>query len=158
MNEADKERYFREKEAYERITGHVLPVAKVRKKRLNLAFLIYFFQVVISNPTSNSASQDSTGATRSAFVDLVGLYCSLKNIPSGALERAAIDPASGTQNGRTNTAGEGSSCKRYIVPLKSYSASYNILKTIFKVFKSQPSLPPATSAWCSTATGCSRTG
>ena len=111
MNEADKERYFREKEAYERITGHVLPVAKVRKKRLNLAFLIYFFQVVISNPTSNSASQDSTGATRSAFVDLVGLCCSPKNIPSGALERAAIDPASGTQNGRTNTAGEGSSCK-----------------------------------------------
>jgi len=48
MNEADKERYFREKEAYERITGHVLPVAKV----------------VISNPTFNSASQDSTGATR----------------------------------------------------------------------------------------------
>ena len=36
MNEADKERYFREKEAYERITGHVLPVAKVRKKRMDL--------------------------------------------------------------------------------------------------------------------------
>ena len=38
MNEADKERYFREKEAYERITGHVLPVAKVGKKRMDLFF------------------------------------------------------------------------------------------------------------------------
>ena len=34
MNEADKERYFREKEAYERITGQVLPVAKVVRKHL----------------------------------------------------------------------------------------------------------------------------
>ena len=34
MNEADKERYFREKEAYERITGHVLPVAKVIREYL----------------------------------------------------------------------------------------------------------------------------
>ena len=113
---------------------------------MDLVFLIYSFQVVISNHTSNSASQDSTGATRSAFVDLVGLCCRVKNIPSGALEWAAIDPASGTQNGRTNIAGEGSSCSQYIISLKSCSASYNILRIVFKVFKSQSSVPPATSA------------
>ena len=93
MNEADKERYFREKEAYERITGHVLPVAKVRKKRLNLAFLIYFFQVVISNPTFNSASQDSTGATRSAFVDPVGLCCSPKKHPIRCIRAGCNRPS-----------------------------------------------------------------
>ena len=36
MNEADKERYFREKEAYERVTGQVLPVAKVVRGNLHL--------------------------------------------------------------------------------------------------------------------------
>jgi len=46
MNEADKERYFREKEAYERITGHVLPVAKA----------------LVSS--SGPAVQDASGATR----------------------------------------------------------------------------------------------
>ena len=93
MNEADKERYFREKEAYERITGHVLPVAKVRKKRMDLVILIYSFQVVISNPTSNSASQDSTGATRSAFVDLVRLCCSLKKHPIRCIRAGCNRPS-----------------------------------------------------------------
>ena len=37
MNEADKERYFREKEAYERVTGQVLPVSKVVRGNLHLS-------------------------------------------------------------------------------------------------------------------------
>ena len=41
MNEADKERYFREKEAYERITGQVFPVSKVLKR--SLSTLVFFF-------------------------------------------------------------------------------------------------------------------
>ena len=42
MNEADKERYFREKEAYERITGHVLPVAKVIREYLQFWHSFFF--------------------------------------------------------------------------------------------------------------------
>jgi len=45
MNEVDKERYFREKEVYERVTGQVLPVSKVVS-------------------SSGPAVQDASGATR----------------------------------------------------------------------------------------------
>ena len=41
MNEADKERYFREKEAYERITGQVLPVSKVVREHLQFSLLLF---------------------------------------------------------------------------------------------------------------------
>ena len=61
MNEADKERYFREKEAYERITGQVLPVAKVVREHLQL-WLSHFLQALISS--SGPAVQDASGATR----------------------------------------------------------------------------------------------
>ena len=43
MNEADKERYFREKEAYERVTGQVLPVAKVVRGNLHLSLSHFVF-------------------------------------------------------------------------------------------------------------------
>ena len=41
MNEADKERYFREKEAYERITGQVLPVSKVVREHIQFSLLLF---------------------------------------------------------------------------------------------------------------------
>ena len=59
MNEADKERYFREKEAYERVTGHVLPVAKVVGENLQAS---HFPPQVVSS--SGPALQDASGATR----------------------------------------------------------------------------------------------
>ena len=63
MNEADKERYFREKEAYERITGQVFPVSKVFEEIVfNLVFFLVY-QVIVSSNTSN-ALQDASGATR----------------------------------------------------------------------------------------------
>ena len=43
MNEADKERYFREKEAYERVTGQVLPVSKVVRGNLHLSLSHFVF-------------------------------------------------------------------------------------------------------------------
>ena len=54
MHEVDKERYFREKEAYERVTGQVLPVPN-KVVRLNLqAFPIssggFFLWLCIGRP------------------------------------------------------------------------------------------------------------
>ena len=63
MNEADKERYFREKVAYERITGQFFPVSKVFEEIVfNLVFFLVY-QVIVTSNTSN-ALQDASGATR----------------------------------------------------------------------------------------------
>ena len=50
MNEVDKESYFREKEAYERITGQVFLVSKVFKRSFSTLFSFLYIRS-LSPPT-----------------------------------------------------------------------------------------------------------
>ena len=180
MNEADKERYFREKEAYERVTGQVLPVAKVVRGNLHLGlshFVSIFpmSKVVRGNlhlnlshfvsifPMSKVVRKSSGFPIFLRWFPPLALHCKMLQGPPGncnaililliiwflsfdienvpffkdASELGVVGPAYEMQSGRMNIAGFTSSSE--IASLASLSS-------------------PATSVWCSTATGSSRTG
>ena len=108
MNEADKERYFREKEAYERITGQVFPVSKVLKR--SLSTLVFFFYLrslcppthqmlckMLQVPPGESLAHNMPDM-RKQHRDM-GMF-------EGASELVAVGQVSGTPSGRTSTAGD----------------------------------------------------
>ena len=117
MNEADKERYFREKEAYERITGQVFPVSKVLKRSLStlvfffyLRSLVFFFYLrslcppthqmlckMLQVPPGESLAHNMPDM-RKQHRDM-GMF-------EGASELVAVGQVSGTPSGRMSTAGD----------------------------------------------------
>ena len=115
MNEADKERYFREKEAYERITGQVLPVSKVVREHLQFSLLLFslsgsclIFQLFKCYARRFRGDQVTV---LESFV-LITVHCSVVSVDiqkistfEGASEWGAVGPASEIQSGRTSIAG-----------------------------------------------------
>ena len=108
MNEADKERYFREKEAYERITGQVFPVSKVFEEIVfNLVFFLYIRSLsppthqmlcrMLQVPPGESLAHNMPDM-RKQHRDM-GMF-------EGASELVAVGQVSGTPSGRTSTAGD----------------------------------------------------
>ena len=132
MNEADKERYFREKEAYERVTGQVLPVAKVVRGNLHLSlshFVSHFSNV------QGSERESSGFPIFLRWFPPLALHCKMLQGPPGncyailflpiiwflsfdienepffkdASELGVVGPAYEMQSGRMNIAGFTSS-------------------------------------------------
>ena len=160
MNGVDKERYFREKEAYERITGQVFPVSKVLKRSFST-----LFSSCISGHCLLQHIKCSAGCFRCHQVSLLPTICriwenSIETWECSKVHQSWLRSAKYQEHrvgGRVLQVIKKSTAGDILGNLLSIaflcSTHMPLIKVISLMFCS-----PATNVWCSIVTGCSRTG